>query len=138
MKRAVTVNARTAKHNMTDMPLTKLIIAINLVVFVYTDLIKSKTVTGEKLGLFAPFVANGEWWRIVTSGFLHFGFFHVGMNMNMGAEEGLIPAKLSESIRAIVTAGLANDVDEVNQYAPPIHAPTAYGTDAPRPERTTP
>ena len=58
--------------------------------------------------------------------------------MNIGAEEGLIPAKLSESIRAIVTAGLANDVDEVNQYAPPIHAPTAKGTDAPRPERTTP
>jgi membrane associated rhomboid family serine protease len=63
------------------MPLTKLIIAINLVVFVYTDLIKSKTVSGEKLGLFAPFVAKGEWWRIFTSGFLHFGVLHVAMNM---------------------------------------------------------
>ncbi len=75
------MNARTAKYNLTDMPLTKLIIAINLVVFVYTDLIKSKTVTGDKLGLFAPYVAKGEWWRVVTSGFLHFGVFHVGMNM---------------------------------------------------------
>jgi membrane associated rhomboid family serine protease len=78
--------ARSAKVNVrqlkaTDMPLTKLIIAVNLVVFVYTDFLKSKTVNAEKLGLFAPFVAKGEWWRIVTSGFLHFGVFHVAMNM---------------------------------------------------------
>jgi membrane associated rhomboid family serine protease len=73
------VNARQIKA--TDMPLTKLIIAVNLVVFVYTDLIKSKSVSSEKLGLFAPFVAKGEWWRIVTSGFLHFGVLHVAMNM---------------------------------------------------------
>jgi membrane associated rhomboid family serine protease len=64
-----------------DMPITKLIIAVNLVVFVYTDFIKSKSVSGEKLGLFAPYVAKGEWWRIVTSGFLHFGVLHVAMNM---------------------------------------------------------
>jgi hypothetical protein len=29
--------------------------------------------------------------------------------------DGAIPAKVSESDRAIVTAGLANDVDAVNQ-----------------------
>jgi len=28
-----------------------------------------------------------------------------------------MPAKVSEAARAKVTAGLANDVDEVNQYA---------------------
>jgi membrane associated rhomboid family serine protease len=27
------------------------------------------------------FVQNGEWYRIVTSGFLHFGLLHIGMNM---------------------------------------------------------
>ena len=26
-------------------------------------------------------VAHGEWWRIVTGGFLHAGLFHLGMNM---------------------------------------------------------
>jgi membrane associated rhomboid family serine protease len=79
VKRAVTVNARTTKSNLSDMPLTKLIIAINGVVFVYTELLKSKTVTSENLGLFAPFVAKGEWYRILTSGFLHFGVFHIAM-----------------------------------------------------------
>ena len=37
------------------------------------------------------------------------------MTMNIGAEEGLIPAKLSDRVRAMVTAGLAKLVDDVNQ-----------------------
>jgi len=32
-------------------------------------------------GLFGPAVAAGEWWRLFTSGFLHSGLLHVGMNM---------------------------------------------------------
>jgi membrane associated rhomboid family serine protease len=30
--------------------------------------------------LFGPLVAAGEWWRIVTSGFLHANLIHVGFN----------------------------------------------------------
>ena len=37
------------------------------------------------------------------------------MTMNIGADDGSMPAKLSDSVRAIVTAGLAKLVDEVNQ-----------------------
>ena len=40
--------------------------------------------------------------------------------MNTGADEGAIPAKLSENIRPTVIAGLANDVEAVNQYAAPM------------------
>ncbi len=47
------------------------------------------------------------------------------MTMNIGAEDGLIPAKLSERVRAMVTAGLAKLVEDVNQYAPAIQNPTA-------------
>ncbi len=32
-------------------------------------------------GLYGPAVAGGEWYRIVSSGFLHFGLFHLGLNM---------------------------------------------------------
>jgi membrane associated rhomboid family serine protease len=81
VKRAVTVNARTAKYNLSDMPLTKLIIAVNLVIFVYTFLLKSTTISELNLKIYAPLVAKGEWWRIVTSGFLHFSVIHIAMNM---------------------------------------------------------
>jgi membrane associated rhomboid family serine protease len=27
------------------------------------------------------FIDNGEWYRLISSGFLHYGLFHVGMNM---------------------------------------------------------
>jgi hypothetical protein len=35
--------------------------------------------------------------------------------MNIGADDGRMPAKVSDSVRAIVTAGLAKLVDDVNQ-----------------------
>jgi hypothetical protein len=38
-------------------------------------------------------------------------------NKNGGTSTGRIPANVLDSDRAIVTAGFANDVDAVNQYA---------------------
>jgi membrane associated rhomboid family serine protease len=32
-------------------------------------------------GLFGPFVAEGEWYRLITSGFLHANLIHLGFNM---------------------------------------------------------
>jgi hypothetical protein len=37
--------------------------------------------------------------------------------MKAGTSPGAIPANVSERERAIVTAGLANEVEAVNQYA---------------------
>src|ERR1700687_4329625 len=47
---------------------------------------------------------------------------------NVGTSTGRIPENVSESDRAIVTAGFANDVDEVNQYAAVMYAATANAT----------
>lgn len=35
----------------------------------------------ERLALFGPAVAEGEWWRLFTSGFVHYGLMHLGFNM---------------------------------------------------------
>jgi membrane associated rhomboid family serine protease len=65
---------------------TRILIAVNVIVFL------GELVTGsngyraggslyEKWALFGPLVADGEWWRLITSGFLHSGLIHIGFNM---------------------------------------------------------
>jgi membrane associated rhomboid family serine protease len=64
---------------------TQAIIAINVVVFLV------QLSEGGSLGragrliddyaLFGPAVEDGEWWRLVTAGFLHVGIMHVAFNM---------------------------------------------------------
>ena len=47
--------------------------------------------------------------------------------MKTGTPEGEIHVKVSENCLAIVTAGFAKHVDEVNQYAEAIYEPTKTG-----------
>lgn len=65
--------------------MTKVIIAINIAVYVLIVL-DSGSVDGRgslqvRLALYGPSVANGEWYRLVTSGFVHYGLIHLGFNM---------------------------------------------------------
>lgn len=60
------------------------------------------------------------------------------LNMNIGALAGEIPAKVSEKVRATVTAGLAKLVEEVKKYAPAIYAATASATHCSFRDLTTP
>ena len=67
--------------------LTQVIIGINAAVFVAglvsesNDALAGRGGFALDGGLFGPAVAAGEWYRIVTAGFLHAGLLHVGLNM---------------------------------------------------------
>jgi membrane associated rhomboid family serine protease len=69
-------------------PATCVLIAINVIVFLveiaqgsggFYELGLSRFIVD--FALFGPSVAEGEWYRLVTSGFLHAGIIHIGFNM---------------------------------------------------------
>jgi membrane associated rhomboid family serine protease len=61
---------------------TQAIIAANVVVFVATaGYLTNGNNLMFRLTENAPFVYTGEWWRLVSAGFVHFGFLHIGFNM---------------------------------------------------------
>lgn len=77
-----TPTGRVAAH-----PVTWSLIGANVLVYLATLPSSSRfpDSTGSAVfrdfALFGPLVAHGEYWRLLTSGFLHFGLFHVGLNM---------------------------------------------------------
>jgi membrane associated rhomboid family serine protease len=68
-------------------PVTRTIIAVNVLVYVamglsgisWTD---PSVVPAILWGAdFGPLTLSGQWWRLFTSMFVHFGFFHIALNM---------------------------------------------------------
>jgi membrane associated rhomboid family serine protease len=81
-----------ASQLRTKPVVTNVLIALNLAVFVAgmgsgletkDSFILDGGLVGEAVGRTGQLVgvAHGEWWRIVTSGFLHANLIHIGFNM---------------------------------------------------------
>jgi membrane associated rhomboid family serine protease len=92
--------ARTLPGMASGSIVTMVLIGINVAVFVLGlvlspgslmdgsqklledgGLVAGGAVRGGPLGYHLVGVAHGEWWRIITSGFLHFGLIHLALNM---------------------------------------------------------
>jgi membrane associated rhomboid family serine protease len=65
---------------------TRVLIGINVAVYLLElglggDLNGTGNTLYEHGALYGPLVADGDWWRLITAAFLHYGPFHLGLNM---------------------------------------------------------
>lgn len=73
--------------NSPSFPVTNVLIAINALVFAIMVLrgVSFFAPTPQQAiafgADFGPLTLNGQWWRLVTSMFVHFGIIHIGLNM---------------------------------------------------------
>lgn len=80
------VSGRSAFGRASDLVATKALIGVNVVVYVVM-VATGGSISGASGPLstwgatYGPLVAQGEWFRLVTGGFLHAGPLHLAMNM---------------------------------------------------------
>jgi membrane associated rhomboid family serine protease len=82
----VTQGVRRASFEGTGALVTKILVAVNVAVYL-AELAAGGNLngTGNRIYvegvLFGPFVADGEYYRLFTAMFLHYGPLHLGLNM---------------------------------------------------------
>ncbi|MDP9018724.1 MAG: rhomboid family intramembrane serine protease [Candidatus Eremiobacteraeota bacterium] len=61
-------------------PVTYLLMLINILVFIAGYSVGQDNIF-EMGAMYGPNVAHGQWYRLLTSGFIHSGFAHIAVNM---------------------------------------------------------
>jgi membrane associated rhomboid family serine protease len=82
----VTQGLRRASFEGVGAIVTKILVGINVAIFLLQLGIGGQiNGTGNRIyiegALYGPSVGNGDWWRLLTSMFLHYGPIHLGLNM---------------------------------------------------------
>jgi rhomboid protease GluP len=119
---------------------TLMILVINLGMYLATSLYSLNAGRGGPMGIdtitlidfgakFDPYLAAGQWWRLVTAGFLHGGLFHIFMNSWVLFDLGAQVEEVYGTNRMLVIYFLANAfgfyVSAVFSSAPSVGASAA-------------
>jgi rhomboid protease GluP len=116
-------------------PVTVGLVAINILVFLATVLAGAEwIVPGGVVQIawgsnFGPFTTGGEWWRVLTSLFIHFGIIHLAFNMWAIATFGPLAERLYGSVNYLLiylVAGVAGSLVSIS-WRPDINSAGASG-----------
>jgi len=82
----VSFRAPALPTRRTTALVTKVLIGLNVAVYLITCVQGHGINTPggslfDKWLLYGPYVARGDWWRLITAAFLHEGILHIGFNM---------------------------------------------------------
>ncbi|WP_051116332.1 rhomboid family intramembrane serine protease [Amycolatopsis nigrescens] len=116
---------------------TPVLIALNVLVYLITVLQSGSPMDNQNSqlqqdGVLWPYgVAGGEWWRLITSGFLHYGLLHIAVNMFalwvLGRDLELLLGKIR--FTAVYFVSLLGGSVAVYQFSDP-NGPTAGASGA--------
>jgi membrane associated rhomboid family serine protease len=98
---------------------TSLLLTINVGMFLMTVLYSMRSGNGSLLNVdgqtlaffgdkFSYLIVRGEWWRLVTAGYLHGGLFHIFMNSWVLLDVGAMVEELYGPARMFVIYTVAN------------------------------
>jgi membrane associated rhomboid family serine protease len=73
------INRNRFIPNQKDTPVTKFLSISLIIIFLLQEL--TGTLLVKSFALFAPLVTSGEWWRLITAGFLHGSIIHLLFNV---------------------------------------------------------
>jgi membrane associated rhomboid family serine protease len=84
--RRISAGVRRGAFEGTGALMTKILLAANILIYVITAAQGSGLNSPggslfRRWELFGPLVAQGEWWRLITSAFLHASLLHIAFNM---------------------------------------------------------
>ncbi|HEX9530102.1 MAG TPA: rhomboid family intramembrane serine protease, partial [Acidimicrobiales bacterium] len=85
---------RVRRWNATAGPVVTIgLVAVNVIVYVLTlGQPGSSTAASltDRLSLYGPAVAAGQWYRLVSSGFVHYSLIHIAFNMLLLYQLGIM------------------------------------------------
>jgi membrane associated rhomboid family serine protease len=85
----VTQRVKNVGRSTRQLPtaiVTKVLVGLNVGIYL-AELAMGSTINADRGTIFdhgalaGPLVAQGDWWRLITAAFLHYGPIHLGMNM---------------------------------------------------------
>jgi rhomboid protease GluP len=115
--------------SLTRAPVAIALLILNIVIFIVDQLSPVDDLTGlhtlMALGAIDPQkVAAGEYYRIITSGFLQFNLQHIGFNMYALAQAGMVVENFYGSLRFILIYMIALIAGGLVAYETTIGTPS--------------